>query len=296
MIIARIIGGLGNQMFQYAASRCLAQRLGVELKLDITEFLLLEQQNDTPRDFQLNKLRVEPLIANEQEISNSKYVLENILQKFLRKRRKQKRIISDTFYKEPHYHFDQNFFSCKDNTYLHGYWQSEKYFEEIKEILQGELIPVNRLSNKNAILAEKISTTNAISIHVRRGDYISNIKINEYHGACGINYYLSAMEKIASQVENPWFFVFSDDIEWGKRHLATKFNTVFVDHNGPDDACEDLRLMSFCKHQIIANSSFSWWGAWLNTNQEKIVIVPKKWFANAPHDIKDLLPDSWVAF
>ena len=145
---------------------------------------------------------------------------------------------------------------------------------------------------QNADIAEKISQVNAVSLHVRRGDYISDKK-NAFIGVCTLDYYKTAIEKIKTQVDNPVFFVYSDDINWVKNNLVIDKTAVFVNHNRGQESYNDMHLMSLCKHNIIANSSFSWWGAWLNTSPDKIVIAPKQWFANM-QDTSDLLPDNWL--
>ena len=139
---------------------------------------------------------------------------------------------------------------------------------------------------------EDINTTNSIAIHVRRGDYVSVESVAQTHGVCSLNYYRRAIDFVTHKVENPQFFIFSDDPEWVSEHLSTGYPTSYVIHNGPEEAFQDLRLMSLCQHQIIANSSFSWWGAWLNKNAEKIVIAPRRWFLDK-RNTSDMCPENW---
>ncbi|HQS38500.1 MAG TPA: alpha-1,2-fucosyltransferase, partial [Methylotenera sp.] len=148
------------------------------------------------------------------------------------------------------------------------------------------------LSVKNSAIIEQISQVNAVSLHVRRGDYVTNAK-NAFIGVCSLEYYRKAVEYVKNQVDKPVFFVFSDDIEWVKSNLPIDFPCFYIDHNHGIESFNDMRLMSHCKHHIIANSSFSWWGAWLNANSEKIVIAPQQWFANNTN-VNDLLPESWI--
>jgi hypothetical protein len=149
------------------------------------------------------------------------------------------------------------------------------------------------LSSYNADLVEQISKVNAVSLHVRRGDYVQNAKTNANHGVCSLDYYRAAIQNILERVEAPSFFIFSDDIPWVKEHLVLDIPCRYVDHNQGVESYNDMRLMSLCRHHIIANSSFSWWGAWLNPDPQKIVIAPQKWFAN-DNIVDDLFPPEWV--
>jgi len=181
-----------------------------------------------------------------------------------------------------------------DNIYLEGYWQSEKYFKHIESIIRNDFTYINETDSDNLKILNRIKGSESIAIHFRRGDYINNRKTNEVHGICSMEYYNSAVDYIAQKVSSPYFFIYSDDIEWVKRNLSIKYNKMFVDINTPEKASNDLRLISNCKHQIIANSSFSWWGAWLNQNPEKIVIAPKKWFMDEKRNTSDLIPEKWI--
>ena len=149
------------------------------------------------------------------------------------------------------------------------------------------------LENKNAELAKQINQVNAVSLHVRRGDYVNNPKTTATHGLCSLDYYQASIRYVAERVQQPHFFIFSDDIDWVQSNLKIDFPCVYVQHNRGAESYNDMRLMSLCRHHIIANSSFSWWGAWLNPRSEKIVIAPRKWFANQT-DVQDLFPAGWV--
>jgi hypothetical protein len=151
--------------------------------------------------------------------------------------------------------------------------------------------PVSK--SKQEIINE-IMDTNSVSLHVRRGDYLINPRAKQLLVVCDAEYYLKSVEIMSSKVERPHFYIFSDDIKWAKENIIMPFKTTFVGENGPRKSYEDLRLMSLCKHNIIANSSFSWWGAWLNENPNKIVIAPKQWFRSSEKDTKDLIPESWL--
>jgi hypothetical protein len=190
--------------------------------------------------------------------------------------------------------FDPEVLQLHDNIYLVGYWQSERYFADIREVLLQEFTVASPLSGRNRALADAITGCNAVSMHIRRGDYVSNATTAAFHGVCDLDYYESAIEQIDTFVDQPHIFVFSDDHAWTRQHLHLQGKVTYVDHNDPDQGHEDMRLMSLCKHNIIANSTFSWWGAWLNRNPNKTVIAPRCWFADASIDTSDLIPSSWI--
>jgi hypothetical protein len=285
MIITRITGGLGNQMFQYAVARRLSYILGSNLKLDISNY-----QKDTLRNFNLDLLNIKCQIANKKEIKLLNPSQEGLLSKL---KRQIFNPSSLRHIREKHFHFDPSVLTLSDGVYLNGYWQSEKYFADIKNIIRNDFMPKNFSEGNSTQLIQKIKSKTSVCIHIRRGDYNTDPKTFQDHGLCSLDYYQKGISHIAQKIEEPTFFVFSDDISWAKDNLKINYPVVFVDHNTIDNAHEDLRLMSHCKHHIIANSSFSWWGAWLCQNQDKIVIAPLQWFNSAEHDTKDLIPQSW---
>jgi len=290
MIITHLNGGLGNQMFQYAAGRCLAYSHNTDLKLDITQYQL-----DKLRDYGLSVFNITENIASAIDLDrvcrplvwNIKHPLEAV--KFGIRQN-----IPVRFVKERHFHFDPEILALPDNVYLEGYWQSEKYFAEIADIICKEFSFVNPPSISNQEIIEEMEGCNSVSLHVRRGDYVTNPKIMKTHGVLGIEYYRWALNFIEKKVIKPHIFVFSDDIQWAMENLKTDLPLHFIDHNGGEKNYEDLRLMSNCQYHIIANSSFSWWGAWLSSKSEKIVIAPRRWFNKSNRDTRDLIPDSWI--
>ncbi len=291
MVISNIIGGLGNQMFQYAAGRALSLELGQPLRLDISGFA----HYGLHHGFELHRVfNCQAETATEPDVrgilgwqfsSGIRRILSRpVLEAFRRKE----------FVVEPHFHYWPEINRAPGNCYLAGYWQSEKYFQAHASIIRADFTFRPPLTNRNADLAEQITRVNAVSLHVRRGDYMSNPKTTATHGLCSLDYYLAAIRHIAERVQHPQFFVFSDDIAWAKNNLKIDFPHRFVDHNHGLEGYNDMRLMGMCKHHIIANSSFSWWGAWLNPSESKIVAAPKKWFVNE-NNAEDLLPQGWVA-
>jgi hypothetical protein len=289
MIIVKLMGGLGNQMFQYAAGRRLALNHNTILKLDLS-FLLnrTPRENFTYRSYELGIFNIQAELASPSEINRFVPTGKNMLN-YLKRKLKLNKLV-----KESHFHFDEGGLSSPDNSYLDGYWQSEKYFKEIEDIIRSDFTLKAKATNLNQELAKEIGSYNSVSLHIRRGDYVSNPETNNFHGSCSLGYYEKAIKKIADCIVEPHLFIFSDDPDWAKDNLIFEYPIKFVAHNGSEKSYEDLRLMSLCKHNIIANSSFSWWGAWLNRNPEKIVIAPEKWFNDSSINTDDLIPDSWL--
>ena len=282
MIIVRIQGGLGNQLFQYAAGSSLAQHLGTICKLDVSSL-----HNKQLRQLELNYFSFEPLIATHKEIKDfvwfpSLYRHSPALFSKLGK----------NIYREPHFHFDKNFSQLTNPVYLNGYWQSEKYFLANENRLRNELTIKHELISHLAGRVQEWFSKETIAVHIRRGDYLQK-KIQDYHGILTADYYNNAIAAIAVKVNNPFFCFFSDDINWVKENINIQHPHEFVS-GYTKSAIEDFYLMSQCKHNIIANSSFSWWAAWLNKNTGKTVIAPQNWFSNANLDTKDLIPQNWL--
>jgi hypothetical protein len=201
-------------------------------------------------------------------------------------------------YEKQWFVFDPEISNLPDNTFLCGYWQSEKYFKDIEDIIRRELSLKETLTEKSEAFARRISTAkNTVSLHIRRGDYVTDVKTNNYLGLCSLEYYRECISILVNKFGSLNVFVFSDDTSWAKENLSyatpTPVNFYFVDHNGIEYAYEDMYLMSICEHNIIANSSFSWWGAWLNMNKNKIVFAPKNWINDESFTALDIIPDNW---
>lgn len=288
MIIVKISGGLGNQLFQYAAARSLAHKRGVELILDLNWFNHRPSSN-TVREFELDGYEIQARKPNAGEQLWLKLHQGRFLSRIpIFPRRWQ-------HFREQAFAFDPKVLDLPGNTYLDGYWQSYKYFSDIAQQIRTELTPKAVLGDIDQAVAREISHANsqAVSLHVRRGDYVTNPAAAKTHGLCGNVYYEDAVKTVASSLQDPHFFVFSDDMEWVRGNLALPGKVTYVDHNGAKSAFQDLRLMSLCDHHIIANSSFSWWGAWLRCNEHGLVIAPAKWFADG-RNTRDLTPPHWT--
>ena len=281
MIITKIKGGLGNQLFQYAVGRAVALHHNAPLKFDLTIFETYKLHNG----YRLDQFAIQADIATNNEIINLKGG-NNVLFSALRKAGLVKR---KSYFKEKgSSYFDASVF--KNNfVYLDGYWQNELYFSDIRELLLRELSPNNSMNDLSFAYLDSIKKSNSVSLHVRRGDYLNLKNIN----VLDVDYYMKAAEYIRKNVEKPTFYIFSDDLEWCKSSLTFLGNCIFVERTQTE--IDDLKLMSFCQHNIIANSSFSWWGAWLNQNPNKTVIAPKGWLLNDPGSSNVILSD-WVKF
>lgn len=283
MIVVKMMGGLGNQMFQYALGKKLSIKNNSELILDLS-FLENADLNHSYRKFALDKFNIHAVISNEKfEVTDEFPRIKSLF--------KRKLILSLII--EPDFYFDKSILNCIDNSYLDGYWQSFRYFESIHEQIQKDFRMTFNLPSQFNIVANKIKNVNSVSIHFRRGDYVLNNEANNYHGVCSMEYYNSAIELIKSKVFNPVFFIFSDDMEWVRKNIDINGDSYFVSDPENSTAHSDLFLMSSCKHAIIANSSFSWWGAWLISNPEKYIIAPKNWFTDLNIHTSDLIPPEW---
>jgi len=293
MIAVRLMGGLGNQMFQYALARSLAIKNHTNPIMDMVFFDNIAEV-DTPREYELSCFNIKetflPAAKRPQENHEANY----------RGRKGSLRKIKHTLmgkawstYQEPHHNFDKNTLNKSNGAYLIGYWQTEKYFVDIRTELLKDFSFKAKPKPSNQKILDQIKSSPSISLHVRRGDYVNNKNANKFHGTKGTEYYTKAINEIVKRKPaNYTLFVFSDDIAWCKKNLKLSYPTVYV--TGNKKGCEDMRLMMNCTHNIIANSSFSWWAAWLNQSPDKLVVGPKQWFNDPSVNTNDVLPSSWI--
>lgn len=293
MIIVKLKGGMGNQMFQYAIGRALSIKYDVPLGLDLD--MLLDR---TPRpkfhrftfyDYNLDIFNINPQILPQNKIPflyrkifKGKIGLYfNYFKKYFIKNNGE----------EKYFHFNPYIFSVGPDVYLDGYWQSPKYFESIEDIIRKDFTLKNELSENIKTLKKEIEENKSLCIHVRRGDYIGN----PVHDILDKEYYNKGIEKIKEITQIDKVYVFSNDIKWCKENLSFPYSTMFVDeeYRGAKDE-GNLFLMSACHNFIIPNSSFSWWAAWLSSYKDKIVIVPKQWFGDKNINSEDLIPKEWI--
>jgi hypothetical protein len=292
MILLRLEGGLGNVMFEYALGRYLAHKNNTQLKYDVDTYKT-NPLGDYSLSLEAFTINIRNNIATPEEIAR--------LKRFQKIRGKgaffHNLLFSNEqkYIREKNYPFDPTILTLGEDIYLHGWWQSEKYFLNIRPLLLKDFTLRNPLAEKNKEVAQQIVASNSIGIHIRRLDYVKNKKTRWYHGELPKDYYEEALSRIISQTKNPKLFIFSDDIEWAREHMHFPYETSYIGWN-LQLPHEDMHLMSLCKHNITANSSFSWWGAWLNQNPDKIVVAPTPWVALGPpkHDSSDVVPESWI--
>ncbi len=286
MIITRLQGGLGNQLFQYAAGHALAQKHQTNLKVDFSG-----HTGDIARSYKLSFFNINTEFATPEEVANfNKWYNRGWLAKFTNRLPFR---LNRHHFKEPHFHFTPELFGLSDNVYIEGYWQTEKYFSSIEDTIRQEVVLKKAYAVQNEELFSLIRNNDSVSLHVRRGDYVANATTLKMHGVCTPEYYRRAIDAIKEKISKPYFFVFSDDPEWVKSNFTFTDPYRIVSAEGYADY-QELSIMSRCKHNIVANSSFSWWGAWLGNNSDKIVIAPRQWFSGFKGDTKDLLPQRWL--
>jgi hypothetical protein len=291
MIVIKLEGGLGNQMFQYAFVSILAKRNKALVLIDKSSYGVTEKiEGYTPRNFELS------IFDNSYTSIRDSELLHFYRLSKLNKIKKKLGFNYPKIFEEFSYDFQPKALLLKAPVYLKGYYQSYKYFQAHQDLVASLFsFPVTTLDSINLALLEKIKNGNTISVHIRRGDYVSDKKTQEFHGNCTLDYYLEAISLFASQNSDFELIFFSDDSEWAKKQFENlPYSKTFVDHNNDEHSWKDMFLMRSCKHNIIANSSFSWWAAWLNENPNKTVIAPKKWFAAIEKTPNDLIPPQWI--
>jgi hypothetical protein len=294
MIIVNINGGLGNQMFQYALGKALSITNKTELKLYVKEVV---DKNDHNGLELANVFNITSGVVTDTErrlVLGARYT-----HKFIKLLRSKKlNFLRGKYYiVEQSFNYDKNIKNMTENVFLRGFWQSEKYFLDYREEILKEFSFKNKFSDENLKIAKKIQEKSSVAIHVRRGDYISNPGASKTFVSLEVQYYQKAIEKLDIDIPHALLVFFSDDISWVKKNiinrLLSNYEYIIVDNNKGDESYNDMRLMSLCDHNIIANSSFSWWGAWLNQNPRKQIIAPKKWFL-IDKNTDDLYPNNWI--
>jgi hypothetical protein len=287
MIIVRLQGGLGNQMFQYACAKNLALRLSSGVRFDLSDLLDDEQRTlHTPRYYELGCFRLPQEFATEQDLT-----------RFTRTQKPLKRLLRHQrpcqVLREQAPGYDSRLIEkAGRRMLLIGHWQSEKYFLSSADTVRRDFQLSRPLSNRARTLIDGINDRNSVSVHVRRGDYVSNAAALAHHGVCGEKYYQGALVYARERIRDPLFVFFSDDPEWCRRNFGDMKEALFIEPSY--FAAEDMFLMSRCRHHILANSSFSWWGAWLHPDPGKMVIAPRPWLSHAAKEPTDIIPDAWL--
>jgi len=290
MIIIKLMGGLGNQMFQYAFGRHLQEKHQTHLKFDTSEFELTSGGPAfVPRKYDLDIFGINVEVASSREVSRFRDrvglpPIDRALDRVLGRKKTY-------IFELPIFNFVEERYNAPDNTYLEGYWQTEKYFADIRELIRREFSFAEELSGNAEGLMNEIVGSNSICVNVRRGDFV----INDRHGWYGSDYFSRGEAMMDGRFSDHQFYVFSDDVEWCRENLRFSKPTVFVGHEFAGRKFQDyLRLMSACKHFIIPNSSFAWWAVWFNQDPDKIVVAPKKWFNVEELDTTDLFQPGWI--
>ncbi|MBQ3102075.1 alpha-1,2-fucosyltransferase [bacterium] len=279
MITIKYSGGLGNQIFQYIFGLTKAKELGVDVDFDMSFF-----KKNPNRPYQMDIFGIETTPNKDFRIQ-----IYWKLRKFIKK----DNFLGLNIYRETSFLYEEKSGRIEDNTFIEGFFQSAKYFDET--FARNVLTFKKEGSAKTQEIMGKMRNENSVSIHIRRGDYVQKTRYKSLFNQLTLEHYARAIEIIKEKVENPTFYIFSDDPDWVKENLKVE-NATYISHNSGDDSWQDLMLMANAKHNIIANSSFSYWGAMLNNNENKIVIAPEIWFSeNKPDQLtKDIYPENWT--
>ena len=276
----KLSGGLGNQMFQFATGFSIAKKNNVRLSLDLRYINRRQLFNG----FELEKIFniYSKVSFLNKPLSFNTLNFKEILN-----------IIDVTYYnfKEPHFHYASNILNISNHSFLDGYWQSEMYFKDYTKEIKKIFNFSDQLNEQNILIGDDINRNNSISIHIRRGDFL--LKRNNSHYVNLKEYYLKSIYESSKKFKNPKYFIFTDDPSWAVENFVLDHPYIVVDINLGTRSFLDMYLMSLCKANIIANSSFSWWGAWLNSKKDKIIYAPKKWFKDKSICTDDLIPNSW---
>lgn len=295
MIVTQLCGGLGNQLFQYAAACALAESHRASVKADLSWFVA-SRPGTTRRNFELGTTS-----ARVSELSRVDDLRRRLALRLAGSSIPprlclllQRALVGLSVFFEPHFEFTEELAHQPDNVVLVGYWQSERYFRSVRLVLVREFVPRRPLSDRAREMAERVAgAQDAVGLHVRRGDYVSSPTAAAFHGVCPREYYQAAARMILNERPEAEFFVFSDDPAWCRKSLELPGRVEIVGHEATNDAIVDLHLMALCRHHVISNSSFAWWGAWLSVGDDKIVIAPLRWFRDSSADTRDLIPERW---
>jgi hypothetical protein len=285
-IIVNVLGGLGNQMFQYAFGRSVSLKTSAPLKLDLLDFEGYELHA-----YGLHHLNIQAEVASREEVQRLRKRRPWYLTKRMYKKLNAALPPRGPYVRERGPAFDSKMLNLKPPVYLEGYWQSEKYFSECADTIRADFQVKTPPDQHNLEMLNQLAKEECpVCIHVRRGDYVQSAQ----HGLCSLDYYRQGASVIAEKHPRAHFFAFSDDPQWVRENLQLPYPTTVVDHNDAAHNYEDLRLMMSCRHFIVANSSFSWWGAWRGAAPDKMVIAPKRWVLDPALASADLIPPTWM--
>ncbi len=285
MVTVALKGGLGNQLFQFALGRRLALKHDADLSFDLRWFGN-ELAVETPRTYGLGPYGLEVSLDGDHHPS-SRPIPKSRVGRLLHRR--DTRLV-----KQAGQGFEPAVLDAPDGSLLDGYWQSEKYFLDAALQIREDLTLLTSPGGVNADLLSRIDSQRSVGIHIRRGDYVTSPHAHAFHGMPGVAWYRRAVDLVAARVAEIELFVFSDDPEWSEANFQPHYPTTYIRHNGLAPH-EDLRLLAACNHHILANSSFSWWGAWLGDKPGQLVVAPDPWFRNASAATQDVVPRRWIA-
>jgi hypothetical protein len=279
MKIVKLKGGLGNQFFQYAFARVISINQKSKVYLDTSDFMYSTHR--VKRSLDLNKFNIKLKLISELGLIYRNWLIYRFNKYFVT-------------YEEEGINYNDSLINLKNNIIFDGYWQSFKYFDSIRTILQQELVIKTKLSKSARLIKDQLKFKKTVAVHFRRGDYITDLKTNQVHGVIDMSYYKEAFTYFDSYCDNLLFVVFSDDIESIKNELSINKKFLFID--SLYSHLEEFEIMKGCDHFIIANSTFSWWAAWLGSNEEKQVLAPKRWFKDEllESQSENLIPHDWI--
>ncbi|MBD5523513.1 MAG: alpha-1,2-fucosyltransferase [Lachnospiraceae bacterium] len=295
MVVVRIYEGLGNQMFEYAYAYALSKRLesrGIKVYIDVRDKTVTEFDKERYGraldilQFNIKLPRAEESILRHWTYINDKKMLHRI-KFFLAEHQLWKYKV----FKELKYNYTRDYLQVEDNTYVVGWFQHYQYFEKYRNVLLKEFTYAEEWCMPEQ-LKKIMRDYQVASVHVRRGDYIKNSKVRKLMCELGEKYYQAAVVRLQSELTAPYLFIFTDDEEWVEKNLEFEIPNLVVSNHYNLSALQEMVLMSQCNHNIIANSTFSWWGAWLNMHEDKIVIAPKKWFVDKKRN--NIAMKNWI--
>jgi hypothetical protein len=287
-IVVQLAGGLGNQMFQYALGRKLQLRHGATLRFDLDWF-----RRYNSRSLDLYGYRLELCPAPRREVLRLRAYKGTLPDRVLRRLIGLELPGPSSYVRERQFTFDPSILTRRDDLYLSGYWQSPLYFNDIANTLRREFVP-RECPDELVTFSKRVAAISSVSVHVRRGDYVSDQRASQRHGICDLDYYREASQLIADRVANPEFFVFSDDPRWARTQLRLGFTATYASSERPRPSTVEMAAMRACRHHIIANSTFSWWAAWLCSYPGKVIVAPRRWFGDDGDSTKDLIPSEWL--
>ncbi|EJR48924.1 hypothetical protein IIM_04101 [Bacillus cereus VD107] len=291
MKIIQVSSGLGNQMFQYALYKKISLNDNDVFLDSSTSYMMYKNQHN---GYELERIfHIKPRHAGKEIIDNLSDLDSELISRIRRKLFGAKKSM---YVELKEFEYDPIIFEKKE-TYFKGYWQNYNYFKDIEQELRKDFVFTEKLDKRNEKLANEIRNKNSVSIHIRRGDYYLNKVYEEKFGnIANLEYYLKAINLVKKKIEDPKFYIFSDDIDWAQKNINLTNDVVYISHNQGNESYKDMQLMSLCKHNIIANSTFSWWGAFLNNNDDKIVVAPKKWINIKGLEKVELFPENWITY